>query len=93
MTPGSAKPAPRIIAAQRCTASSLASVRPVCDAGTMLNGAILAHAGGWDEIAMVAAPIAIFGGLLWMANRRAIRQAEERETAARAAEEETTEAP
>jgi len=49
----------------------------------MLNGAILAHAGGWDEIAMVAAPIAIFGGLLWMANRRAIRQAEEREAEAK----------
>jgi hypothetical protein len=49
----------------------------------MLNGAILAHAGGWDEIAMVAAPIAIFGGLLWMANRRAIRQAEAREAEAK----------
>lgn len=49
----------------------------------MLNGTILAHAGGWDEIAMVAAPIAIFGGLLWMANRRAIRQAEERDAEAK----------
>ncbi len=48
----------------------------------MLHGAILAHAGGWDEIAMVAAPIAIFAGLLWMANRRAIREAEAREAAA-----------
>ena len=49
----------------------------------MLNGAMLAHAGGWDEIAMVAAPIAIFAGLLWMANRRAIREAAEREAARR----------
>ena len=57
----------------------------------MLNAAILAHAGGWDEILMVAAPIAIFGGLLWMANRRAIRQAEEREAAANAANEERAE--
>jgi hypothetical protein len=49
----------------------------------MLNGAMLAHAGGWDEIAMVAAPIAIFAGLLWMANRRAIREAAAREAAAK----------
>ncbi len=53
----------------------------------MLNGALLAHAGGWDEIAMVAAPIAIFAGLLWMANRRAIREAEAREAAVRDAKE------
>jgi hypothetical protein len=57
----------------------------------MLSGSILAHAGGWDEILMVAAPIALFGGLLWMANRRAIRQAAEREAAARARNEETAE--
>ncbi len=49
----------------------------------MLNGAMLAHAGGWDEILMVAAPIAIFAGLLWMANRRAIRDAAAREEAAK----------
>jgi hypothetical protein len=50
----------------------------------MVNGAMLAHAGGWDEIAMVAAPIAIFAGLLWMANRRAIREAAARADAMRA---------
>jgi hypothetical protein len=32
---------------------------------------LLAHQGGWDEILMVAAPIAVFGVLLWLANRRA----------------------
>lgn len=31
----------------------------------------LAHQGGWDEIALVATPIALFAGLLWLANRRA----------------------
>lgn len=32
---------------------------------------LLAHQGGWDEMLLVAVPIALFGGLLWMANRRA----------------------
>lgn len=32
---------------------------------------VLAHQGGWDEILLVAGPIAILGGLLWLANRRA----------------------
>jgi hypothetical protein len=32
---------------------------------------LLAHQGGWDEALMVAAPIAIIGGLLVFANRRA----------------------
>jgi len=30
--------------------------------------AVLAHQGGWDEILFVIAPMAIFGGLLWLAN-------------------------
>jgi hypothetical protein len=34
---------------------------------------ILAHQGGWDEIAMVAAPIAVIVALLTVANRRARR--------------------
>lgn len=37
---------------------------------------LLAHSGGWDEAAFVALPVALFGGLLAVANRRA--QAEER---------------
>lgn len=35
---------------------------------------LLAHQGGWDETVFVAVPIAIFGGLLWLANRRAAAQ-------------------
>jgi hypothetical protein len=34
---------------------------------------LLGHQGGWDEILFVAVPIAIFGGLLVVANRRASR--------------------
>lgn len=33
--------------------------------------AVLAHAGGWDEALFVLVPIAIFAGLLALANRRA----------------------
>ena len=44
---------------------------------------LLAHAGGWDEAAFVGLPIALFGGLLAVANRRA--QAEERRQAERQA--------
>jgi hypothetical protein len=36
-----------------------------------VTAALLAHQGGWDEILMVLAPIAIFAGLLVIANRRA----------------------
>jgi hypothetical protein len=32
---------------------------------------VLAHEGGWDEIAMVLGPILLMGGLLYLANRRA----------------------
>lgn len=35
---------------------------------------VLAHQGGWDEIAFVLLPIALFAGLLALANRRAARQ-------------------
>ena len=36
-----------------------------------VTGALLAHQGGWDEVLMVLVPIALFAGLLVMANRRA----------------------
>ena len=36
-----------------------------------MTAALLAHQGGWDEILFVAVPIAIFAGLLAVANRRA----------------------
>ena len=31
----------------------------------------LAHQGGWDEILMVAGPLLVFAGVLYLANRRA----------------------
>lgn len=34
---------------------------------------MLAHQGGWDEILLVAAPIAVIAGLLWLAKRRVDR--------------------
>lgn len=33
--------------------------------------AVLAHQGGWDEVLFVLLPIALFAGLLAIANRRA----------------------
>ena len=33
--------------------------------------ALLAHQGGWDEILLVAGPLAAFSAVLWLANRRA----------------------
>lgn len=34
---------------------------------------IVAHQGGWDEILLVIAPIAVISGLLWVAKRRVDR--------------------
>lgn len=31
----------------------------------------LAHQGGWDEVLMVAGPLIVFAGVLYLANRRA----------------------
>ncbi|MGH9185886.1 MAG: hypothetical protein ACRD0U_08760 [Acidimicrobiales bacterium] len=42
----------------------------------LLAVALFAHQGGWDEILLVAAPIVVFAGLLWLANRRAEAQLE-----------------
>lgn len=36
----------------------------------------LAHQGGWDETVIVLAPIAVLADLLWLANRRAQREAD-----------------
>lgn len=38
---------------------------------------VLAHQGGWDEILLVLAPIAVFAALLAVANRRASRLTDE----------------
>ncbi len=42
----------------------------------MLIGSVLAHQGGWDELAFVAVPLAVFALLLWVAQRRARHDAE-----------------
>jgi hypothetical protein len=31
---------------------------------------VLAHQGGWDEILMALVPVALFGGLVWLAIAR-----------------------
>lgn len=31
---------------------------------------LLAHQGGWDEVLLIAGPILIIVGLLWLAKRR-----------------------
>jgi hypothetical protein len=38
-----------------------------------IPAALLAHQGGWDEILLVAGPIAVVAGLLWLARRRVTR--------------------
>jgi hypothetical protein len=45
---------------------------------------VLAHQGGWDEFLLVAAPVAFFAFLLWLANRRAQANFEKRESTAEA---------
>jgi hypothetical protein len=40
---------------------------------------VLAHQGGWDEILLVAAPLSLFAGLLYLANRRADRLVQTRQ--------------
>lgn len=44
-----------------------------------MTAVLLAHQGGWDEVLFVALPIALFAGLLVIANRRATRDQAERE--------------
>ncbi len=38
---------------------------------------VLAHQGGWDEMLMVFVPVSIFAALLYMANKRAAKLADE----------------
>jgi len=47
---------------------------------------LIAHQGGWDEILLVLTPIALFAGLLWLANARANRELQRRKAAAAEAE-------
>ena len=37
----------------------------------MLQIRVIAHEGGWDEILLVAGPLLVFAGVLFLANRRA----------------------
>jgi hypothetical protein len=39
------------------------------------SAVLLAHQGGWDEILMIAGPIGVIVGLLWLAKRRVERAA------------------
>ena len=39
----------------------------------VLAALLLGHQGGWDEILVVAIPVAVFALLLWVAKRRAER--------------------
>lgn len=48
------------------------------DPDPMSGPALLAHQGGWDEMLFVLLPIALFAGLLSLANRRAAREQAER---------------
>ena len=41
----------------------------------MIAISLLAHQGGWDEILLVAAPMAFVGWLLWVAKKRMNRAA------------------
>jgi hypothetical protein len=44
-------------------------------AAVLAAAALLAHQGGWDEMLMVAAPIALFALILRAANKRAEQRA------------------
>jgi cyanate permease len=52
---------------------------------------VLAHQGGWDEILLVLTPIALFAGLLWLANARANKELTRRRAEAEAEVEAETE--
>lgn len=42
--------------------------------------AVFAHQGGWDEILLVAGPLGVIGGLLWLANKRVTAKLAEAES-------------
>ena len=53
--------------------SSLTAMNPAATAAASPAAVlfpVVAHQGGWDEILLVALPLAAIGGLLWIANRR-----------------------
>ncbi len=46
-----------------------------------MSAPFFAHQGGWDEILLVVAPLALIGLLLWVANRRLAKQLEQESVA------------
>lgn len=52
-----------------------------------MTAPLFAHQGGWDEILLVVAPLALIGLLLWVANRRLANQLEQEAVAAATAPE------
>ena len=44
-------------------------------------GFVFAHQGGWDELLLVLGPLAIVGGLLWLANKRVTAQLDQNDGA------------
>jgi hypothetical protein len=59
--------------------SRLPVVEPSGETGEVVASVcalLLAHQGGWDEMLLVAAPIAALAFILWLANRRAGRALE-----------------
>lgn len=48
-----------------------------------VTAVVLAHQGGWDEILLVAGPLVVFAGLLWVAKKRAEKLVAAREAAER----------
>lgn len=47
---------------------------------TLVAAVLLAHGNGWDETAFILTPVAIFGGLLAVANKRASGMSQGRPT-------------
>lgn len=47
---------------------------PIATAGALT---LLAHQGGWDEMLMVAVPVGVFAALLYAANKRAGKLADQ----------------
>jgi hypothetical protein len=45
----------------------------------MVDAVLFAHQGGWDEVLLVMLPIALFAFLLYVANKRAERLADDDE--------------
>ena len=52
-----------------------------CSPDRTIIAMVLAHQGGWDEYGLVLVPLLVIAVLLFIANRRANRVAEERRQA------------